>query len=64
MTETFSCFLSYPKNPEHRTVWHPPVPLPLEACLVRGSWETEEEAHAWAREKGVHPDTYEVRKLY
>ena len=65
MTETlapsFSCVLSFPENVDHQTIWHPISPVGRFSRLVRGSWGTEEEAHAWAQEKGIHPSTYEVR---
>lgn len=55
--------LSYPKNPTHWTRWHPTTCTGPFATLVRGQFETEADAHEWARVNGVHPDTYTVEPV-
>jgi len=57
----FTCVLSFPTNPDHRTAWHPYYATGKRSRLTRGAFDTEQEAHDWASEQGIHPSTYTVQ---
>lgn len=60
---SFTIILSYPAKPEHATEWHPTERVGSFCKLVRGVFATEDDAHQWAKDKRIHPETYEVKTL-
>lgn len=50
-----------PEQAHLRTEWHPTNRLGPFSLLSRGVFDTAEKAHAWCKEKGIHPSTYTLR---
>lgn len=55
---TYTAVLSYPSNIADLTKWHPGHPT--KKCL-RGAFDTLEELHIWANERGIARSTYSIR---
>jgi hypothetical protein len=60
-THYYGLFLSFTNT--HATKWHPTTSTGPFAVLTRGAFDTEREALLWARSKGIHPNTCEVRRI-